>query len=129
MGLRDRAAQTLLTGFASITSRAATIVTCGKPFRFLMWAALPEVARELRFWSSPCSNSLSPSLLLLLGILLLSCGVCVGCTAATIFWSPGCRRLIVLFIRWVAGLLDTGRVLPVGAELNLNRRLRLYNSE
>ena len=104
-------------------------MTCGKPFRFWMWAAIPEVAREFRFWRAPCSHSLSPSLLLLLGILLFSCGACLGCTIATIFWSAGCRRLIVLFIRWIVALLDTGRVLPAAAELHLNRRLRLYNSE
>ena len=59
-----------------------------------MWAALPEIARELRFWGPSNSSGLPFWLAGLLAILCCCFGCCLGVLCTALALSAAARRAI-----------------------------------
>ena len=85
-----------------------------------MWAALPELLREVRFASLPvgCNWPLIAVFL----ILAFCLGCCFGATFCALLLSPFLRRICSLALRWLAATLEVQQAAPA----LVHRRLREY---
>ena len=114
-------------GFASIPCPNAAGNDLPSAVLWLMWAALPEVAREFRFWSAPQSCP-SLALLLLSGLCLFSCGLCTGLCLGCVILNRQCRRTISFVAGWISLAFEGPLAATAVSRVDQLRRLREYRT-
>ena len=76
-----------------------------------MWAALPDLVREARFWSPAC-HSFPLWAGILLGFLCCSIGCACGILLTAFVLSAAVRRAIAALLRVIIGWLDLAQGAP-----------------
>ena len=89
-----------------------------------MWAALPELVREARFWTPTC-NSFPLWAAALLGFLCCAGGCIFGACCAALVLSSALRRAVVSLLRFLVAWLDFAQGGP-DLRAHLSRRLGEY---
>ena len=90
-----------------------------------MWSALPDLAREVRFWSSPTCHTVPFWLVAVLVGAAFCCGCLGGACLAGFAFSAGIRRALVSLLRLFVSWLDLAQGAPE-ARAQLAQRLREY---
>ena len=91
----------------------------------LMWADLvPEILRELRFWSAPTAGP-NISLLILLALFAFICGCCAGALCCGLLLSQHLRQLASYLLRTLL-LIFEGQVVAREPGRRLARRFSEY---
>ena len=89
-----------------------------------MWAALPEILREVRIWAPTC-HSFPLWAAILLGLACCAAGCFCGACLAALALSSALRRAVVSLLRFLVAWLDFAQG---GQDLraHLSRRLGEY---
>ena len=89
-----------------------------------MWAVLPEVVRELRFFAAP-QQGVALSLVVAIAIFACCCGFCCGLLLAGFALSQQVRRGFSWVLLWIARSLG-GPAVHVAPLVVRRERLREY---